>query len=160
HQGDIAVLLDLAIYREADTGALRVANFRGWMNRGARRGPIEALAHIPRSAHLLGLVLQISPRQIYAQGVAVDMIQRLLEGDIRTPLADRDHEFELEVQAAGLGRIGNLPALRNHCISRLGKEKGRLTLGITTHFMGVRHIVSPHAVDASNREKLRTTNDW
>src|SRR5690625_4155603 len=87
------------------------------------------------------------------------MIERPLLGNVAAAPADRHHQFELEVQAAGPGRIGNLAAFRHHRVRRLGKEEGRLALWVTPHLVRMRHIVPTDAVDAMNWKELLAAGD-
>src|SRR5262245_31018889 len=80
------------------------------------------------------------------------MLQRLLDRNVRATLAERDHEFDLEMQVVGQRRIGKGLARQNHVVGILLEEERRLLVGIAAHLDSVGGIVAPDAVDAPDRE--------
>ena len=129
------------------------------MHRAADRRPVEALAEIPGPPHIARGQLQVAPRQVIADGVAPDVVQRLRLVDIGTATADRDHQLGLVVQVFGLRRIRDLDPATDHRVGRLGKEKRRFAVGVLAHFPGVLGVVAPDAEDAPYREACGRVRD-
>ena len=82
-----------------------MADHRDRLQRGARRGVVERLAHLPRAAHFLRLALQVAARHVEPDAVAEDVVERFLDRDVRAALADRDDHLDLVVQVFGHLRI-------------------------------------------------------
>jgi hypothetical protein len=79
-----------------------VADLRHRHERAARRGGFDRFADFPRSAHLLGLALQVAARHVEADGVAIDAVEGLLGRDIGATLGQGDDELDLVVHIGGL----------------------------------------------------------
>ena len=77
HLIEIAVLAHLAVDLERDAALRRMADLGGRLERPARRRMVERLADLPRPLDVARGDLQVAARQIDADAVAVDAIERL-----------------------------------------------------------------------------------
>ena len=71
-------------------------------------------------------------------------------------LAERDNEFDLELEIRCERRIGNARTVQHERIAGLLKEERRIALVGFLHFPDVVEIVAADAIDASNRKGAAT----
>ena len=83
-----------------------MARLRDGMDRADGTRKIGRLAEVPGPAKLLRLVLEVAPRHVEPDRVAVDAVERGLDRDVAPALAKRRHHLDLEVVVGGLRRIG------------------------------------------------------
>src|ERR1700737_5592871 len=76
------------------------------MNRTEHRGVIKTLTDFPRLLFSRHAVLQIAPGHIEAERIAIDMLERLLWGNIGAAGFQRRYQFDLVVIVFGERRIG------------------------------------------------------
>src|SRR3954471_19942718 len=76
--GEIALLGLLAVDRQPDLALGGVADFGSRLNRGAGRGIVERLADFPRPLLLARGDLQVAAGEVDADGIAIDMVERLV----------------------------------------------------------------------------------
>ena len=113
HPVEIGALARLAVDLELDAAACRMADARGGHDLADGGGEIEALAHVPGPAGLLGLRLEIAPGHVEPGGIAIDMAERLARLDIGAAAPDGRHQLHLVMEIGGLGRIGHAGAARS-----------------------------------------------
>ena len=68
---------------------------------GGRGGPVERFAGVPGAPFVARLELQVAPREVVADGVAEDVVERTGRRDAPPRLADRQYELDLVVQVLG-----------------------------------------------------------
>src|SRR5690606_30638159 len=68
---------------------------------------IKAFGHGPWAPLLFRLGLQIAARHIKANGIAIDMVERIALRDIRAVFADGNDQFDFVMEICRLGRIGD-----------------------------------------------------
>jgi hypothetical protein len=61
-------------------------------------------------------------------GITPDVVERLVQGDVRAAFAERDHELDLVMHVRGFGRVGELPVVRS-ASGFFWKKKGGSRLG-------------------------------
>src|SRR4051794_13331177 len=106
---------------------------RDRINRAARSGIIERFGDFPGLPFLGCDLLQVPSCHVKTHSVAVDVIERGLDRNIRPSLPDSRHQLHFMVVVAGDWGIWNAATvLHNHAIS-LGEEKGRCLL-VVSHF--------------------------
>ena len=113
---------------------------------------LEGLADFPGPAEFLHVALQVTPRHVEADGVAEDVAERVLRFDVDAARFQRHHQLDLEMQVAGLGRIGEAAGGQDVAGVFLEEER-RLLVGVMPHFARVLGIVAPDAVDAMDRKQ-------
>src|SRR6266508_5655733 len=77
HLIEIAVLAHLAVHLEHDAALARMPDLGGGLERPARRRMVEGLADLPRPLDVARGDLQVAPREVDADAVAVDAVERL-----------------------------------------------------------------------------------
>src|SRR5580700_33896 len=82
HLLEVRTLPYRAVDGERDRALGEMTNFSDRMDRAEHRGVIKALADFPRLLFRGHAVLQVAPRHIEAQRVAIDVIKRLVGRDI------------------------------------------------------------------------------
>src|SRR4029077_7284172 len=105
HLLEIAVLADLAVALEGDAALLRVADLGGRPQRAARRRGVERLADLPRPLLVARGDLQVAPREVDADAVSPDRIERLVAFDVAAAALKRDYQLDLVVHVLGQRRI-------------------------------------------------------
>jgi hypothetical protein len=115
-------------------------------------GEIEALAHVPGPAGLLGLRLEIAPGHVEPGGIAIDMAERLARLDIGAAAPDGRHQLHLMMEIGGPWRIGHAGTPDQHGVGRLGEEEGHLAGRIAAHLADMLGIVPADAEDAPHGE--------
>ena len=110
----------------------------------------ESFADLPGTTGFFSFVLQIAPRQVDAQGVAVDMCERVGCLNIAASLAHGHHEFNFVMQVAGHGRVGEIFVVEHEVVGIFLKEKWQFTVRVMTHFARMFCVVAAHAVNAAN----------
>src|SRR5579872_1680712 len=153
HLIEIAVLADLAVDLEYDAALGGMADLGCPLERAARRRMIERFADLPRPLDVARGDLQIAPRQIDADAVAVDAIVRLRHRDIAAAALERDDQLDLVMHVLGQRRVGHRSAIRHDGIGRLGEEERRLA-HVLSHLLDVFDIVAADAPQAADRKKL------
>ena len=148
---NLAALARLAIHVQGDVGIGNVGHL-GRRHQAADRGRVlKALANTPGAALLLHLVLQVAPRHVQADRIAVNMRGRIGGADLRTAHANGHDQLNFVVQIGGQRGVGHqcrgTRRGMQHGIGRLLKEKGRLTAACA-HFPRMFFVVAAHAVDA------------
>src|SRR5271163_2956347 len=81
--GEIALLRLLAVDREPDLALGGMADLRGRLDRRAGRGIVERLADFPRPLFLARGNLQIAPGEVDAHRITVNMVERLVGGNVQ-----------------------------------------------------------------------------
>lgn len=81
-----------------------------------RCGVLEGLGRRPRLAGFLGFRLQVAAREIDADGVSVDMVERFLDGNVGAAAAQGDDQFNLVVDIGGTRRVGEVLARRQQVV--------------------------------------------
>ena len=156
--GEVGGLPHLAVHLQLDPAA-RGVHALGRHQLAHGRGEVEALAHVPGAAGLLGLVLQVAPRHVEAGAVAPDVLQRVRHRDVRAGRADGDHQLHLMVQRLRGGRVGHVGVAHHHRVGRLGEVEGRLAGRIAAHLDRVLGVIAADAEDAAHREHLLAAAD-
>src|SRR5690606_7889055 len=111
--------------------------------RNLRRG-VEALGHVPWLPQGARLRLQVTPRQVIADCVAVNMCQRSACGNLYATTMQCNDQFDLVMQVLGAGWIRDARAAGNKCIRGLGEEDRRFTSGVSAHLTHMVGIVASH----------------
>ena len=83
--------------------------------------------------------------------IAVDVIERLVGGNVEAAALHRHDQFDLVMQILGQRRIGNGGAIRLEHVGVLGEEERRRAL-VIAHLADVLEIVAADAPDAANRK--------
>src|SRR6202034_2368166 len=108
-----------AVDLESDAALRRMAGLGGRLDRSAGRRMVERLADCPRALDVAGGDLQVAAREIDADAIAVDAIERLLRLDVAAAALERDDKLDLVVHVLGQRRIGRRTAIRHDGVSRL-----------------------------------------
>ena len=128
------------------------------MDRSDHRGMVKTLADLPRLFLRRHAVLQIAPRHVEAERVAVDVIERLLRRDVGAAGFQRRHEFDLVVIVfgeRGIWMIHNRAGRdKLDRVGRLLEEERRLAGRIGAALDRMRGVIAPDAIDAANRKHL------
>src|ERR1700749_549921 len=80
--GKVPLLPLLAIDRKPDLAGSGMADLRGRLHRRGGGGMVEGLADLPRPLFLARGLLQVATGQVDADRIAVDVIERLLDGNV------------------------------------------------------------------------------
>ncbi len=131
-----------------------MTDFGGGRHCRARSRQIKGLSDIPRAGHLLGLQLKITPGHIESHRVAVEVVQRLVNANIRAAFAYRGNEFEFVMHIMGRRRIWKIAARRQQRLTRLEEKERRLAVRVMPHFAGMAGIVASHAEDSIYRKQV------
>src|SRR3982075_3195710 len=116
-----------------------------------RRG-VEALSDFPWKAQIAGVTLAVAPRQVDADGIAPDMIERLPDRDVAPAEPERDHQFHLELEIRGERRIWHMGAIANHSVPRLLEEERWIALVGFLHLANMIDIVAADGINAAHRK--------
>ena len=136
----------------------RMADPGSRLQRGAGRGMVERLADFPGPFLLARGLLQVAARQIDADRIAVDVIERLVGRDVQAAALHRHDQLDLVMQVLGQRRVGNGGAIGLEHVGMLGEEERRRTL-VVSHLADVLEIVAPDAPDAANGKGFRFAGD-
>ncbi len=120
---------------------------------------VEALAPVPGTLLVLGVLLQVAAGQIDAHAITEDMIERGLARDIGAAFGDGRHQFDFMLQVLGLGRVGNGGAVGHQRVARLAEEEGQLTVGIGAHLAGMIGIIAANAENPPHGKQSRIAGD-
>ena len=131
----------------------------GGNDRRTGRRAIEGLSGLPWAAHFLGHALQVAPRHIDADGIAENVIERVLRLDLLAARTDGDDQLDLVVGLLGQRGIGKLTTVLEDRIGRLLKEKRRLALVGAGGLSDVVQIVAADAIDAAHRKPFLVADD-
>jgi hypothetical protein len=124
----------------------------GRCDRRERGGMLERLGCSPGLASLLRLRLQVAAGEIDADGIAVDAIERILDGDVAAATFQGDDQFDLVMNVGGQGRVGEGATGCKQVVRVLLEEERRLAVRVVAHFDRVGCIVSADAIDPANRK--------
>ena len=119
---------------------------------------VERLADLPRALLLARGLLQVAPREIDADGVAVDVVERLVGRDVQPAALHRHDQLDLVMQVLGQRRIRNGGAFAFQHVGMLGEKERRRPL-VIAHLADVLEIVAPDAPDAAYRKRLLLAGD-
>src|SRR5258705_8817022 len=72
----------------------------------AGRRMVERFADLPRPLLLAGGKLQVAPRQVDANRIAVDVVERLLCRTVKAAALHRDDQLDLVMEVLGQRRVG------------------------------------------------------
>src|SRR5262249_21406785 len=92
--GKVALLGLLAVHRQPDLAVRRVADPGSGLDRRAGRGIVERLADLPRPFLLARGDLQIAAGEVNADGIAVDMLERLVGRDVEAAALHGDDQLD------------------------------------------------------------------
>src|SRR5258708_15199687 len=134
HFGEIALLTHFAVHRQPDAALARMAGLRDRTQRRDRAGRVETLRPVPRTALFLRDDLQVAARQVDADAVAPDVIERLVRRNRLTGLADRDDQFDLVLHIRSQRRIRDDAARGDDRVSGLREEEWRVAVPVRAHF--------------------------
>src|ERR1700735_4508621 len=95
--------------------------FGGRLERSAGRRMVERLADFPGPLDIAGCDLQVAAREIYADAVAVNAIERLLRFDVAAAVLERDDKLYFVMHVLGQRRIGRRAAVRHDGVGGLGE---------------------------------------
>jgi hypothetical protein len=95
--------------------------------------------------------LEVAPREIDANCVAEDAVERPLELDVAPAGLERHHELDLVMHVLGERRVGHRPAIRHDGIGGLCEEERRLA-HILPHLANMLLIVAADAPDPPHGE--------
>src|SRR3954454_21575926 len=99
--GEVALLRFLAVDREPDLALGGMADLRCRLHRGAGRRIVERLADLPGTLLLARGDLEVAAGQVDADGIAVDMVERLVGGNVEAAALHRDDQLDLVMQILG-----------------------------------------------------------
>ncbi len=114
---------------------------------------IERFADFPGPLLLARGKLQIAAGEIDADAVAVDVVERLVGGNVEAAALHRHDQFYLVMKILGQRGIGDGGAVRLDHVGVLGEEKRRCPL-VISHLSDVLEIIAPDAPDAANRKRF------
>src|SRR5712671_1387537 len=157
--GEVTLLLFGAVHREPDLALRGMADLGGGLQRRAGRGIVEGFADFPRPLLLARGDLQVAAGEVDADAIAVDMIERLVGGDVEAAALHGDDQFNLVVQIPGQRRVGDRGAIRDQHVGMLGKEERGRPL-VIAHLSDVLEIVASDAPDAANRKGFSVVGYW
>ena len=103
-------------------------------------------------------MLQVAAGQVDADGVAVDVVERLVGGNVEAAALHRHDQFDLVMQILGQRRVGDGGAVGYQHVGVLGEEERRRAL-VIAHLADVLEIIAPDAPDAANRKGLGFAGD-
>ena len=106
----------------------------------------------------VALMNGLSTGEIDADRVAVDVIERLVGGDVEATALHRHDQLDLVMQILGQRRIGNRGAVRHQHVGVLGEEERRRAF-VIAHLADVFEIVAPDAPDPANRKRFGVADD-
>ena len=135
-------------------------DLRHRLDHAGHRRLVEALAHVPRVALLLGLCLNVAARQVEADGVAENEAFCLVDRNIRPAGTERDDQLDFVVQVPGQRRVGDDEFARaaDHGIARLHEEERRLaplSLRVRPHLAGMIGIIASDTINAAHPKEIR-----
>ena len=148
--GEIALLRFLAVDGQPDLALGGMADLGSGLDRGAGRGIVEGFSDFPRPLLLARGELQVAAGEVDADRIAVDMVERLVGGNVEAAALHRDDQFNLVMQILGQRRVGDGGAVLHQHVGVLGKEERRRAL-VIAHLADVLEIVAPDAPDAADR---------
>ena len=119
---------------------------------------VERLADFPRPLLLARGDLQVAAGEVDADGIAVDVVERLVGGNVEAAALHRHDQLDLVMQILGQRRIGNGGAVRHEHVGVLGEEERRRAL-VIAHLADVLEIVAADAPDAANRKGFGFAGD-
>ncbi len=147
----------------ADAASFRMPDFGDAVNRADRRRLRERLADVPRTLDFPHRALQIAPRHVEPDRVAVDQRLGALRRDAGAASADRDHQLDFVMIVLGRPRVLDVgDGGRHHRddrIGRLGEKERRLFRRVSAHLLGVLGIVATHAIDMADRKDKIAAGD-
>src|SRR5262245_30786764 len=158
HVAEIGALALLAVDREPNRAARRMADPGGRHQRAAGRALVEILAEVPRPAVVLAPLLQVAPRHIEPDRIPEYVIVRALGVDTPPALGEGHHQLGLIVVIRGLRRIVDIAAAGDQRVSALNEEE-RLLAPVAAHLFLVLGVVASDAEDAPDRKAVGGARD-
>src|SRR5262249_57515617 len=120
-----------AVALECDPALAWMPDLRGRLQRAARGRFVERLADLPRPLHLARGGLQVAPRQVDADAIPPDAVERARGLDVAPAALERDHELDLVLKVLGQRRIRHGCAVGYDRVGWLGEEKRRIAPPVT-----------------------------
>src|SRR5262249_26920808 len=148
---EIALLPQRAVGLERDAPFAGMADLAGGLQRSAWRGGVKSFADLPRPFHVARGDLQIAPRQVDTDAVAVDAVERALERDVSATGLERYHKLDLVMHVLGQGRVGHTCLVWHDGVGRLGEEEGRIA-HVLAHLADVLFVIATDAPNAAHRK--------
>ena len=105
-----------------------------------------------------GCDLQVAAREIDADAVAVNAIERLLRLDVAAAALERDDKLDLVVHVLGQRRIGRRAAVRHDGVGGLGEEERRFA-HVVAHLLDVLDVIAADAPQPAYRKKFVGAGD-
>ena len=90
--------------------------------------------------------------------IAVDVVERLVGGNVEAAALHRHDQFDLVMQILGQRRVGDGGAVGLQHVGVLGEEERRRPL-VISHLADVLEIIAPDAPDAANRKRFGVAGD-
>src|SRR5262245_1939288 len=101
-----------------------MADLARGLQRSAGRGGVERLADLPRPLHVARGDLQVAAREVDADAVAPDAVERLVELDVAAAGLERHHQFHLAMHVLGERRVGHGRSSPTMASAGLAKKNG------------------------------------
>src|SRR3978361_1161636 len=112
---------------------------------------VEGLSGFPWQPQIPGVALAVAARQIDADGVSPDMIERLCCRDIAPREAKGNYQFHLELEVGGEWRIGHLGAIGNPRVARLLEEERWIAFIGFFHLPYRTELIAAGAINRAHR---------
>ena len=112
---------------------------------------VERFSDFPGPLLLARSELQIAAGEVDADRVAVDVVERLVGGNVEAATLHCHDQFDFVMQILGQRRVRDGGAVRLDHVGVLGEEKRRRPL-VISHLSDVLEIITPDAPDAANRK--------
>src|SRR5260370_8458415 len=84
---------------------------------------VERFADFPRPLFLARGQLQIAPREVDADAIAVDVVERLVGGNVESAALQRHDQFDFVMQILGQRRGGDRGGLPPRPVRGVGQKK-------------------------------------
>jgi hypothetical protein len=102
-----------------------------------------------------------SPRQVDADAIAEDMIERLILRNAGAALRDCDHEFHLVMQRLSERRVRHVLAVMDDAVGWLLEEEGRIAfVRAFIHLAHMGEIIASDAIHAADGKTGGCACDW
>ena len=124
---------------------------------------VEALADLPRLLFLAHRALQIATRHVQPGGIAEDVLERPVHGNVTSACRERRDQLDLIMVILGQRGIRMIDdRVRRNVLHRIGRfleKERRLARWIGTHFTRMRGVVAPDAINPPYRKHLARSRD-